>query len=299
MNQSTYIYLWAILLSLSMMSCEHDFELDVPRATKNVVLSSLAPDSLLKVYVSSTVPVGDAASESLKNPTDARVALTADGTFVGDLTYRENDHGQQSYYYLPGMKVQSGVLYEVEVEVKGKPISTAKNIVPKRLAEVDVQLMSLEEVSDPNFLDAVDVTAIVRVDITDTSSDGFYYHVKGSAYQAPLNGLTVVNKIDHLSILHEEGTLVRLSDSNTALDFIDLEVKFYYFPDFEDREPFKLEIRKCSKDYYLFHRSVGEQEISNFRDGILSSQSIQIHNNIKGGVGNFSSYVSHRRTVVW
>ncbi len=298
MKKGVYIYIWAILLSWTTMSCEHDFDIDVPRATKNVVLSNFSPDNALKVYVSSTVPVGEVDTELLKYPTDAKVALTEDGVLIGNLTLVEDIINERPYYR-SDLKVQAGLLYEIEVSVNGKPISTARNLVPKDLADVNVQLISLVEKADPNYPEMVTVTARVRVEIEDYSTKGFYYHVNGSAYGEWLTDLKVVNNVDHLRILHEDGILVRLPDEDSSPKFINLELKFPYYPNSETREPFQIEIRNCSEDYYLFHRSVGEQEVSNFRDGFLSTQSVQIHNNINNGVGNFSSFNSREFDVNW
>lgn len=298
MKRFYVLHIIAFILLLSVISCEHDFELEVPKPEKNVVLANFAPDSVMKVYVSSTVPVGSLESESQKYPNTAEVKLMADGSYMEDLTYRDDGHSTIPYYH-SDLKMQTGVLYEIEVEVKGRANSKSSNIIPNDLVELDSEIIDLTEVIDHNYPEITNVTAKVRLSIKDDSQNGFYYHIKGSAFGTPFNDINVINNIDHLSILHEEGTLVRLSDLDTSVKIIDLEVEYFYYPEFESREPFQLEIRKCSKDYYLFHRSVGEQEISNYQDGILSSQSVQIHNNIIGGVGNFSSYNSLPIKVSW
>lgn len=298
MIRSSYILLLTFLLSMTWMSCEHDFDVDVPRRTQNVVLANFTPEEQLKVYVSSTVPIGNIDSSSMKYPNTAEVVLFSNGAFEEQLIYTPSHNGNLPYYR-SSKKIKTSTSYEIEVDVAGNPISSASDNVPKGLDAVNAEIISLEENADQEFSEFVNVTLNVALDIEDSALDEFYYHIKGAAYGESFSDLSVSNEIDHLSILHEEGILVRMLNNNSESNRIELEVKFYYFPEFESKEPITLEVRKCSRDYYLFHRSVGEQELSNFRDGLLSSQSIQIHNNILDGVGNFSAYTVNDVLVEW
>lgn len=298
MNRSSYIPILLLLISMTWMSCEYDFEVDVPRRTQNVVLANFTPEEQLKVYVSSTVPIGNIDSSSMKYPNTAEVVLFSNGEFEERLAYTPGHNGNLPYYR-SSKKINPSTSYEIEVDVEGNPISSASNKVPKGLESVNAEIISVEENVDQEFSELVNVTLNVALNIEDNTLDEFYYHIKGSAYEEDFTDLSVSNEIDHLRILHEEGILIRMLNANSSNNRIELEVKFYYFPEFESKVPITIEVRKCSRDYYLFHRSVGEQELSNFRDGILSSQSVQIHNNIVDGVGNFSAYTVNDVLVEW
>lgn len=298
MKKWPYLPSLVLLLSLTVMSCEHDFEVDVPRTTQNVILANFTPEEQMKVYISSTVPIGNIDSSSMKYPPNAQVSLYANGAYEDKLIYTPGHNGTLPYYR-SSSKVSPAVFYEIEVDVEGKSISSASNRVPKGLESIESEIISIDEIADTEFPELVTVRANVLLTIEDNTSGESYFHLKGSAFEESVNGISVINELDHLKILHEEGVLVKIPDFNTSDRNIQIEVEFYYFPNFESKEHFNLEVRKCSRDYYLFHRSVGEQELSNFRDGILSSQSVQIHNNIIDGVGNFSSYTTHDHRVEW
>ena len=298
MRRCNYILGLAIVLTLTMMSCEHDFDVDVPRSTQNVVLANFTPDEPMKVYVSSTVPIGNVDSSSMKYPNNADVTLYANGAYEADLIYTPSHDGGLPYYR-SSVKMSPGITYDIEVQVFGNPISTSSNKIPKGLELVTTEVVSIKEEVDDEFEGLVNVTANILLNVEDNTTGESYFHLKGSAFESAFNEMSIVNGLDHLNILHEEGILIKMPDSNSSNTSIQLEVSFYHFPEFELRIPFEIEIRKCSRDYYLFHRSVGEQELSNFRDGLLSSQSVQIHNNIVDGVGNFSSYVASIHSVEW
>jgi hypothetical protein len=236
-------------------------------------------------------------------PADASIQLYENEIYVGDFVYNPGAAPVLPAYVL-NVKPKPGSSYSIHASNPSYPAVSASNTIPppivmEPLSAEDISVM--EDKTRPGvFLYQLSTTLAASVS-QDTQQ---YFHVliwrniveviNGvviSTYKRPLKISFGVN-ISLTEILHEDGYLLDAAAFRGETNGIPIRITFQYNSNKEWKTPVYVELRHVSQDYYLFHKSVGEQELTADKQSLLSTEAYFIHNNIKGGIGNFSGYSS-------
>jgi hypothetical protein len=286
---------------LGFVACEREIELDLPVEQKVVLLSNFSPDSMFRVSLSTSIPINNTTVQAPVYPSDAIVQLYENEAYVGDFDYRSGDTLVLPAYVL-NVRPTQGSNYSIRAFTPSFPTVSASNRVPAPVAMEPLMANDISVMEDntrPGVFSYQLSTTLAATVSQDTQQ---YFHVLAwrkivvvnngvviSTYKRPLDisfGVT----ISIAEILHESGYLLDAAVFRAETNGIPIRLSFSYNSNTEMKSPVYVELRHVSVDYYRFHKSVGEQELTANEQSLLSTEAYFIHNNIKGGIGNFSGY---------
>ncbi|HHS95377.1 MAG TPA: DUF4249 family protein [Phaeodactylibacter sp.] len=286
------------------LSCEREISLDISDEQKLVLLSNFNPDSSFRLTLSTTIPITRALGQEPAYPNNAQIQLFEDGNSCGDFVYDQGDAVRSPFYYLD-KKPEVGKDYMIKISVEDFPDISANNQVPPAVgigAFSLIDSMHLQE-DNPDLFFYV-FRALLQVDRPVVDSLQYFHitafrmvreftivgndtlwtmHKKSLALEAPVSE-------DIRTIFHEKGFLLKGSYFDSHQDKIALELSFFHNRAKETGGTVYLALRHVSKDYFLFHQSIGEQEVQGASENILSTEAYFIYNNVQGGIGNFGAY---------
>jgi len=300
-----YIGLFLVTIFCSL-SCEREIILDIEIPKKLVVLGSITPglESNIRVSTSTTN-----SENPILTPKTAKLNLKENGVSVGEYEYYESidSYYMPESYYRMNYDFKEGAQYEISVELDGLETAFSSTTIPSNT------LSDLVGVMDTPIIDNIihdgfkQYSAQVSFDKEFLDDDGLY-HVKTyiqsvNSYYIEDTILTstpsfIGENIRSKFLTHEEGFLFRGQDLSTV-DKFGLQVIFFFNEEFEEKGDIVVEIRQVSKEYFDFHSTVAEQEISNVNAGILTQNSTPIVSNIENGFGFFGSYTSKLIEFDW
>lgn len=308
---STFVKL--ICYCLLFVGCEEDIDLKLPPQDKLVVLSNFAPDSLFRLYLSTTVPITGNDNNTIKYPENAKIQLFEDDHFVQDFIFQAGTLNTLPYYFI-NIKPKTEVVYSISATVTGYPSVKSNNTIPVIIPIEHIELTSSmyrEVLQVPGLKEYSVKTELI---ISKDNSDAEYFHLKAwrnivnyyvlnsdtiKEYVREELPILISDEFQHADIMHEPGILFEYQTFQEKPGYMAIDFLFFHHPDFEIKAPIYMELRHINRDYFLFHKTVGEQEVSNLGESILSTQSVLIHNNIEDGVGNFSGYSVSIDSVSW
>lgn len=206
------------------------------------------------------------------------------------------------------VKPESGVTYDLVVEIENLEPLLARTTIPDPVDLSDIQIDSL--IRQPDFLDRnfENITILGRVLIDNPNPGDHYYHIANAELYLDwfdmFNGDTVIvdeNKekillpIENIEIgnqafvnlYHEPGFLIDNSYLGGSYAYIPFKLKARINPGFQLLNHLKVYVRNSSEDYFLFHRSVTKQ--LEVRDNPFA-EPVFIHTNVENGLGHFSGY---------
>jgi Domain of unknown function (DUF4249) len=286
---------------LGLVACEREIELDLPVEQKLVLLSNFSPDSMFRVSLSASILINNASAQEPEYPADASIQLYENEIYIGDFVYRPGNALLVPAYIL-GVKPKPGSSYSIRASTPSYPAVSASNIIPPPVAmgpllADDISVM--EDDTRPGVFSYQLFTALAASVSQDTQQ---YFHVLAwrnmvevsngvviSTYKRPL-GISFGVNIPLTAIQHERGYLLDATAFRAETNGIPIRISFQHNSNTEWKTPVYVELRHVSQDYYRFHKSVGEQELIAPEQSLLSTEAYFIHNNIKGGIGNFSGY---------
>lgn len=261
-------------------SCEQEVTFDfdyTPELCFNCVLN---PDSVIQAHLSLTQPLTDTTARRWLE--GATIVMREDGQSLGQLEDRGN-----GLYMLP-VKPRAESRYDVTVDVKGHPQLSASTVIPP-VPDINLVILDEREAFHYKVFD-------IEIGITDTQGENFYW----------------IYDMHYYYSIFSEDTLYLTSDIYIDSPYADGFNRFYeieyaepYFysgyvriPDKEFQDSFhRFNMYYCSK--WLFILSLDEhydKYIKSYylnRDYFLQElpfgEPIQIHSNIKNGIGIFGS----------
>jgi hypothetical protein len=144
-------------IALLVFSCTQEIDLPFPQGKEQLVLNSiLHPDSIIKVSLTKTLPLGSTGTD-FPIVDNAEIRLYEDGELIGSPSF------QDSIYVLDHLP-KTGKEYSIEVEVHGFPTVSASD----RMPEVIVA-STCYELSDRYNFDFVSYNAIQHIYVQDTA----------------------------------------------------------------------------------------------------------------------------------
>ena len=316
MNQNLKYNLLSIigfLIISCFFACEKEIELDLKEEEKLVLFSNFTPDSLFKLFLSTSF-VNTDSTAAPTYPENAIIQLFENGTYLENFIYKRNTSSQTPYYFA-NIIPRAGIEYSIIADFNNYPTIKSNNIIPEKPIIENHELIEVTSIEDDEFPGYFENTVKARLKLPHDIVQPKYYHLRAwktttffdivgidtipfFSYREDLD-LNLPNNVDYTPTKHEPEILFCSNVFTEFPDGIEISTSFPFEPQYEFRVPIYLEVRQVSEDYYLFHKSVGEQENTSSSNGILPSRSILIHNNIEEGIGNFSGYNVTIDSLMW
>ncbi len=302
----------AVLLTLSLFSCESDIEYKGSEAEpKAVIYALLHPDSLIAVSVAESHSVFQSRYQT-RQITDAVVRILRDGELLEILTYvapqQVPDYGQPtpySRYVSAGNKPEYGRTYRIEVDVPGLPGVYGEAVLP---APVQVAVADTSSRDIGNGYREL----VIKMRFRDPAGEKNYYRfsatgVKGNYYgdrNEPFNPFTPVNiqwsdlsygsLSDPLIAPQQEDDIFDMYLQNAYFLFQDelipgreYSLKLTYNGIYPDTEYYEF-LRACfrlnsiTRDLYLHLQSYSAH--TQARDNFLA-EPVPVYTNVTNGLG--------------
>ncbi len=286
------------LFSLAL-ACERPIDLVIEEpAPQLVVISNFTADRNMQVRVSKTQSVLD--TDPTPYILDADVRLFKEEEFIQRLllvSEKEND----PFYVTQGFKPEVEVPYTIKVDAPGFDPIEAMSKIPTK---IDIQSLKVSDyLIEKNPEEEAQYRFSVTIGFTDPQEENNYYHLNlyQQVYKFMLDGQdTIFGKSEFFPIQFSQ-----IIDNNFILAYFDGGVLFedapfdgnivaYTFPitfnlDARQEVPGKLlvELRSVSEEYYLYQRSLSQQQEN---PGAPFAEPVVLYNNIVNGQGIFAGY---------
>ncbi len=307
-NRSTYNVTFKVLtflLIIGLWSCEHVIDLELPEDKKLVLISNFTPEENIKIHLGTTSNVNQ--DGIILPDKEAIVTLFKNGSKIDILEYVAGD-GDKSPYFISKFKPTLVDEYSVTASYKDYPEVRSSDIIPSYIEISNTTLLNKDIFENYSNNYSYDLNVELEISKEYKNMDFFhirllndydFYYLQNSdtikhfVFPQEISFELADQSLDHISLLHEPGILI---DRNSLPDPSKIELNFFVsnLPGATMKGNFPIQIRSGSSNYYKFHKSVGEQEVTSAdANNIFSIPSTLIFNNIENGIGNFSGYSSH------
>lgn len=312
-----YHFVWIItIISILFVACEKDIDLNLPAQNRLVIFSNFTPDSIFQLHLSTTRPIDNTQSSFDLYPADASIQLFENGNYVDDFVFQPDPFpASLTPFYSLNKKPDPEAEYSIVATLPGLPDITAKNNIPSPVNIDNFVFIDTFGRSAPDNQDVINYRFDTRLEMNTRNLSTGYLHLKAWRYSIfyeydyytgdstkisfyePLD-FNLPSELQKIDVLHEDGSIVDINRISQS-DGIDISFSFLFFRGFEVESPIYLEVRHVSEDYFLFHKTVSEQEVSSFRESFLTTQSVLVHSNIEDGLGYFGGYSVQVDSVSW
>lgn len=300
------------IIIFAFVSCENVLvsNIQIQKESQRLVVNGhIANDSLFYVSVTNTIPIGVPTSQ-VRNISNAKVEYYEDGVLIGQATAVPSVYPIpnllpsiffRSYYVLPWIG-KPGKTYDIRVSAPGFRSVKAFDLIP----EIVPALPEWKVI----VINRNNLTADIEFELLDNDPNENWYHVviylREKILKEILYPLTMIRDESELIETDFNGVLfpgglnsgILISDAIFTEDkrtfIVKTDLIQIFDRDFQNYE-LSLEVRSVSKNYYDYYISIIEQERT--REDIFS-QPTYIFNNIEGGLGNFSGYLSAKSNWV-
>jgi len=277
-----------ICLLFLHISCEEELQVPVPEEQSKLVINSLmGVDSLLRVHVGKS----SVFQEGFINPAieNAEVQIKQNNQILGNMS-----HESAGWYVLNNNYLTGNSDYQIEVS---HPDYETVNAQTEVLEKVDITGLTYQKSEDDkldftlqfqdNALQENYYMILLRV-LDETSSILIDYNSDDIVF----NGNLSLNPIGlQQNMLRDSHTF---SDENFNGNQIDMSF-FIYVPSFtEVFNTYQVELYHITQDYFKYERSL--VAFKN-REDLPFYKKVNLHSNVSGGYGIFTSYALDSRTI--
>jgi len=269
----------AIGLSLILTSCEKVIEFDIPESDPKIVLNGyLSLGEVLKVNASSSLSYLDNGEPEFI--TLNSIALYKDGVFIEDLQLENEDFSE----YVSSSPLASAGTYEIRASKIGYESVIAASYIPEQLTDVQVAFLGTDANNELEY----------EISFTDPASDDDYYHLISVVESGEDN--FIIGFSSNSEVFFSDGLEFNLEGENQIYeggifpdDLINnsnVKIKFKIIGENFEDQPKKIQLIKCSEDYYQYHKSYRAFQIG----GGPFSVPVQVYTNVENGLGVIAGY---------
>lgn len=298
MENPLLIRVWQLALILVCVSCNDEVEILLPPLEKQVVVNGIMQmDSILSVSLSESYNIFHDSTRKLENAT---VKLYRDQLFEDSLWHVKNGIYNSSVY------LECNATYELEIVLNDQLVHTA-DIIPEKPFIENIERVDRAGVDADGYQFE---KAIVTLQDPGNSED--YYEVRLGLLSSNGKSKNLYPYTEEDLILINEGLPFFYSSAYPFSDELFngsiQEISFnYYTPKKSINDSVSeqypdycliVEVRKTSRDYYLFRRSFLIQQHAkypDFWDGL--GNPVSLYSNVNGGLGIFAAYSSVTDTI--
>lgn len=305
-NTLLKVKIWVLLTVPLLMAstCEKPvtFKFDPP-APNLLISSNFQDESAIQVEVSKVTY--DALQVGQKEFVgDALVSIYEGNAFLEQLQviYPTSPRGQ-AVYSTSDVRPEIGKEYEIQVEVEGFQIVTARSIIPARVEIRDFQVGQVAKTQEAGN-NLMHYSFPVYIAYDDPTEEKNYYHLKIAQEIVEFSlveGDTLPVRSFHRNInfspdlddnfvnAYFAGGVLLQDDPFGAQYGFDMNVTIH--PNFQKLGRLFVELRTVSEDYYRFHNSLDRIEQEGGSTGGFPEPSIP-YNNVENGRGIFAGYTA-------
>jgi hypothetical protein len=269
-------YLIILLPILAMSACRKEVNLKLPEAaSKPVVFAYISPDdTIIKVKVTRSMPLFEPFKEENFEPqSNAKVFLSYSGKEV-QLAF--NSFTGNYEINTEAFAIEYGMTYKLKVTLQNGQTAEGETRVPSKAVKINNAHYSLRAINTSTILN-------VFVSYNDDPSNANYYSLFVSSIDT--TGLdTIYTGIDGREFSPspevqggEQKLMLGLYDSVSVKRAIG----------------FDCYLLNCSKEYYLFYKSV-----YSYSGGSPFSEPVPMYSNILNGFGVFAAYTSDKKRIL-
>lgn len=290
-------------------ACEQPLDITIEREAPNIVIqSNFSENHVLQVVVQKEERFSSNVFTQIV--TDATVKVFNGDQFLEtlEIVYTQNNESVPPYYQSVFFKPVVGISYTIQVEVPGYDPIFATSLIPQAANLGDISFNNQAE-SLEGGLESINFE--IGISFDDPADVDNYYHIifiqEVTNYTINSNGDTILGKTELINPedlfvdpLNGNIAMIKFTDERSFLlkdDAFDgqqisipFKGSFFFRPGSQILQPFKVDFRTVTEDYYLYHTSFAKNSRTG---GDPFSGPVVIHDNIKGGSGLFSGYNSN------
>lgn len=316
-----------LITTLLLTGCEKtltDFEFQ-KKPLKLVMNSLLNPDSIVKVHLTSSMPIYEKGSQ-IRTIENAQIQIFENDNYLADALYIGN-----GYYAAYGIYPKHGHTYRLEAKAEGFPTAWGSTVIPLQPTINEVKV-DIQEINIEGFEGYVWTSKIynytLNIKVTDAQKDQFHslalykhyirrytdctYTFHETTQEWEVDCTDYIDTIPSMSSyinfksydrkikFHYNGydlrlfnstddiTSIRAYFSNEKLNIDEIVIPFnlYYI---EYDSPFDIHLNTIDLNYYKYQYSLARH--NEVDEGFLS-QKVSIYSNIENGLGLLGSVTS-------
>ncbi len=273
MKEINYIY--SLMLSLLLSSCETVVELDLPAHEPQLVLNAVInPDSLFTVDVSASR--SPFSNEPFQQLTDAKVQVHQAGQVLFDLQHMGNG------IYKSDTKPQALQHYELQVSAPGFPSASATSYIPA--APVITHVEAEKALYDPNW----GIQTILSFKLDDVAEQESFYYIEAYTPDTSFLNNQPYNRYVSFRFTAPIEREFRMENRHFFSDrlFNGRQLPLTLNLENNPEKTTYVQVVHITKEYYEYVRTLdrqaGRDDFGNFPT--------QVTNNIQNGFGLFAGY---------
>lgn len=280
-----------ICLLFLHISCEEELQIPIPNEKSKLVVNALiGVDSLLQIHVSkSSVFANEASNTPLSN---AIVKLKKNDQLVGNMM-----HKNDGWYSLASNILLANNSYQIEVSHPDLETVNSETEVLEKVAIAKLTYQQTENNKLEFTLQFQDIPLqnnyymLLLKAVNGTESSTLTYYSDDIIFNGNLSENTIgINQ----NMLRGSRTF---SDEN--LDGDNNSITIYVYNELIDitdvSQEYKLELYNITPDYFKYERSITSY---NNRDDLPFYNKVNLHSNVIGGYGIFTSYAVDSRSII-
>jgi hypothetical protein len=291
-------YLFILLLSFFIISCEKTYDLPDENFEPKIVVNCLInPDSTIRVNLTENYKLYEFEPASAIYTNDlnyicidnATIELYENENFIQLIKLRQNGN-----YITETFKPKKGNYYTLKIETPDYPQVTATTFIPDNIGSIKINNQNSLQLTDDNYFDDT-----FNLTVNDEAEKNFYYFSMSIDYKS----LGYNNDLDILVDNPAMGYITPNSNYSGYLIFDDLyfsESSYNFdvvittsYDTWGDSTYIMLNLANLSEDLYNYLNSFNKTiQSSNYY-----SEPVKIYSNIEGGYGIFGGYCLSKDSV--
>ncbi len=299
-------YLSFVLLIFSLAACERPLEIETSTMKKLAVNSTFTPDSSWAVFV--TQPEDPfSTTPNFSNIEDAMVEVFENGQKIVELMFSESNQNMEAGYYRPNTssKPKEGNTYTIKISAENFPIAYATDSIPTTNFTLH-HFINKEAANEEDLLFQINLedlggresfyqlSLIQNAYVEHYVRDDTLYHFVNKQY-IPLTAKeydalwTIPSELDGgFEMLNKLGFIFRNQGVHPFVKNIQLRSEIVPIDAPQELVyRYTLEVRQLSKSYFLYQKSLSDNQITQHNP---LAEPHNFHNNIVNGFGNFAGY---------
>lgn len=269
-------YLIILLPILAITACRKEVKLKLPEAaSKPVVYAYISPDdTVIKVKVTRSMPLFEPFNEANFEPQRNATVLLSNSAKEVQLTFNSSTGNYE--IKTDAFSIDYGMTYKLKVTLQNGQTAEGETRVPSKAVKINHANYTLRNMSTGTILN-------VFASYTDDPSTTNYYSLFVSSIDT-LGSDTIYRGIDEREFSSspevqggEQKLMLGLYDSVSVKRAIG----------------FDCYLLNCSKDYYLFYKSV-----YSYSGGSPFSEPMPMYSNIVNGFGVFAAYTNDKKRII-
>ncbi len=284
MKVSFWKIAFVILIISSSYSCTKSYFVDADFQQAKIVMNGIIdPDYGLWLNLTESMPVNRSTNLSLIPITNATVNYYENDILITGLTHDNNGH-----YYETDFKPQAGNKYKITVDAN-RFTSAETTVTIPQIVEITDHDFSVETKTYSEFWGTYTRTDFyIDISFTDPDTLGNYYMLSAYQYEnGSYQPIDLASEDDDMNIFINDGlNILAMEDVGFNGETKDYTVSIQMNRESGFEARILIELSSLEESYYRYLRTYSQNFTGmNSDDGPLITEVVQVHSNIKSGLG--------------